>query len=66
MKYTEAHSKLANLMYTTYCNAVGGKAYDGKPLPLWEAFVADPAKTKQADAWHEVAAVAFDLLTKNN
>lgn len=66
MKYTEDLSMIACLLYTTYCNAVGGKAYDGKPLPSWHAFVADPTKTKQADGWHEVAAMAFDAFNKKS
>lgn len=48
----------AEILYTVYCDAVGGKAFNGDPLPTWEQFAADMKKTKQADAWREVAAVA--------
>lgn len=41
----------AGQLYTRYCEAVGGKAYDGSPLPTWDEFSKDEKKTKQADAW---------------
>ena len=46
---------LAKLLYTTYCEAVGGVAYDGAPLPTWEEFCADPKKKKQVLGWMAVA-----------
>jgi hypothetical protein len=46
---------LAERLYTAYCAAVGGKAYDGKPLPSWQVFRADPTKRVQSDAWVAVA-----------
>ena len=48
----------AALLYDAYCKAVGGVAFNGDPLPDWEAFRADPSKQKQSDAWIEVARVA--------
>jgi hypothetical protein len=45
------HEERAGRMYTAYCAAVGGKAFNGDPLPDWETFRADPAKAKQAEAW---------------
>ena len=42
-------------MYDVYCAAVGGKAYDGRPLPTGAEFFADAGKQKQADAWRAVA-----------
>lgn len=45
----------AGRAYTAYCAAVGGKAFNGDPLPDWETFRADPKKKLQSDAW--VAAV---------
>ena len=47
----------AALLYETYCKAVGGKAHDGKPLPNWQEFRADPARKVQADAWEAIAGV---------
>lgn len=51
--------QLAEKMYTAYCQAVGGVAYNGDPLPDWETFKADPAKQKQAFAWVEAAEEAI-------
>ncbi len=41
----------AERLYTVYCHAVGGKAYDGRPLPAWAEFSADPGKQTQANGW---------------
>lgn len=49
---------VAGNLYSTYCAAVGGVAFDGKPLPPWEEFSHDPNKQKQADGWREVAKAA--------
>lgn len=51
-KIVEEH---ANRLYTVYCIAVDGVAFNGDPLPTWEDFIADPKKHKQADAWRKVA-----------
>lgn len=48
-------AELAGKLYTVYCAAVGGKAFDGNPLPSWREFANDPAKVKQSDAWIKVA-----------
>jgi hypothetical protein len=53
---------VAKELYTTYCAAVGGKAFNGDPLPDWETFVADESKKKQADAWLAAADRALQLL----
>jgi len=50
--------ELAGQMYTAYCEAVGGVAYDGKPLPAWPEFSTDPTKQKQAAGWLAAAKVA--------
>jgi hypothetical protein len=50
---------LAELMYTTYCESVGGVAHDGQPLPTWSVFAADPARSKQAEAWRKAALACF-------
>lgn len=48
-------TELAIELYDVYCAAVGGKAYDGRPLPCGKEFMNDPSKQKQADAWRAVA-----------
>lgn len=53
--------RIAGNLYEEYCKQVGGKAFNGDPLPGWEAFRADPAKQKQSDAWVAVAHKAFDI-----
>lgn len=49
------YEKIANRLYTIYCAAVGGVAFNGDPLPTWDEFSADPSKEKQANAWRAVA-----------
>ena len=48
----------AGELYTAYCAAVGGKAFNGDPLPSWENFSKDQSKTAQARAWVAVAFLA--------
>lgn len=61
--YTDEQTlKLAEILYDTYCKAVGGVAFNGDPLPGWKEFRADPKKTKQADAWYLTAARAEEFL----
>ncbi len=57
---------LAGHLYEIYCTAVGGKAFNGVPLPAWDQFRADPAKQKQSDAWLTVAGAARGLLQEKN
>lgn len=45
----------AKRMYTKYCEAVGGKAFNGDDLPKADEFFSDSTKEKQANAWREVA-----------
>lgn len=52
---------LAGELYDHYCLAVGGVAYDGKPLPGWAEFSGDPTKQKQANGWRSVAEKAGQL-----
>ena len=54
--------EFAGKLYDRYCEAVGGLAFNGDPLPKWEVFRADPSKQKQSDAWVEVAALAAETL----
>lgn len=51
--------ELAAELYSTYCQSVGGVAYNGDPLPTWEEFIADPAKATQAEGWVDVAREAI-------
>ncbi len=51
----------AGVLYSTYCGALGGFAFNGDPLPSWETFRADPAKQKQSDAWVATAEKAFEV-----
>lgn len=53
--FSTGDSGLAQVLYTTYCEAVGGKAYDGKPLPSWQEFSTDPTKQKQTLGWMAAA-----------
>jgi len=53
---------VAEALYTEYCKAVGGKAFNGDPLPSWEEFSKDETKKKQSDAWLAAAARAMQLL----
>ena len=54
---------LAAQLYEAYCREVGGKAFNGAPLPPWEEFAADPTKDKQRLAWIAVALEAERKLT---
>lgn len=53
---------LAGYLYAKYCDAVGGKAWNGDNLPMWAEFRADPTKQKQSDAWVATAQRAIELL----
>ena len=56
-------ANIAKLLYETYCAAVGGKAFNGDPLPAWDEFAADEKKKLQSDAWLKTAeAVPLALL----
>lgn len=48
----------AGFLYDAYCHAVGGKAFNGDPLPSWGVFRDDPLKAKQSLAWLVVAKMA--------
>lgn len=51
--------RTAGVMYAAYCEAVGGKAFNGDPLPAWQEFRADPSKQKQSFAWVAAADAAM-------
>ena len=48
-------TELAIELYDVYTAAVGGKAWDGRPLPCGQEFMSDPTKQKQSDGWRAVA-----------
>ena len=48
---------IADRMYTEYCKAVGGVAFNGDPLPTWDEFSADSLKVKQIQGWLAAASV---------
>lgn len=50
--------RLAMAMYDDYCEAVGGKAFNGDALPKSAEFFNDPSKQKQAKAWIVAAETA--------
>lgn len=49
-------------MYDAYCKQVGGKAYDGRPLPSAEEFFDDDTKRKQVRGWLAAASKALELI----
>lgn len=53
---------VAKELYTAYCAAVGGVAFNGDLLPDWDTFAADPAKSKQSEAWLTTADRAMALM----
>jgi hypothetical protein len=55
--------QIAEKLYETYCESVGGKAFNGDPLPNWLQFSMDPAKEVQANGWRSVALKARELFT---
>lgn len=54
--------QVAMAMYDEYCAAVGGKAYDGRPLPTAAEFFDDDTKRKQARGWFAAASKAIELI----
>jgi hypothetical protein len=62
MRYFSAE-RLAGLLYGRYCSSVGGKAFNGAPLPDWKTFRADPSKQIQSNAWIDVANEAIERAT---
>jgi hypothetical protein len=53
---------LAKKIYDAYCEAVGGKAFNGNPLPKSNEFFNDPTKQKQAEAWRKAVIETQNLL----
>lgn len=48
----------AQAAWTAYSSAVGGKAFNGDPLPTWEVMVADPNKKHLVAGWRAAANAA--------
>ncbi len=61
MNDKDDNEKLADILYTEYCLAVGGKAFNGDSLPSWIEFKHDPLKIKQYNAWIAVADKAIQV-----
>lgn len=57
--------QVAMAMYDEYCAAVGGKAYDGRPLPTAAEFFEDETKQKQAKGWFAAASKALELILRD-
>lgn len=53
---------LAKELYTRYCESVGGKDFNGDPLPSADEFFGDESKSKQVNAWLAVANRAKGIL----
>ena len=52
---------IASHLYTAYCDSVGGKAFNGDPLPDWATFSRDQSKQKQVKAWLAEHADAIEV-----
>ena len=63
-KNMEMQEKLARAMYDVYCTAVGGKAWNGEPLPGSAEFFTDAGKQVQADGWRRAAGEAMQMLSE--
>lgn len=59
-KTRDITNSVAERFYNLYCDEVGGKAYNGDPLPRWDEFAKDEKKEKQANAWRAVADFAIE------
>lgn len=59
------NDELAEKLYTAYCQAVGGHAYNGDTLPDWKTFRSDPKKRTQSNAWLVVASTAAGHYSKS-
>lgn len=53
---------LAGQAYNVYCEAVGGVAFNGDPLPTWKEFCRDPKKEKQKLGWLRVGGLIHQKL----
>ena len=56
--------RVAMAMYDAYCEQVGGKAWDGRPLPTAKEFFADETKQKQVMGWFAAASKAIEILVE--
>lgn len=63
MEASNQEVELAHALYTRYTQAVGGKAFNGDPLPSAEEFFSDTTKNTQSAAWICTAREAIKLLT---
>lgn len=56
------NDQLAKDIYTAYCEGVGGKAFNGDPLPSADDFFADSTKEKQVNAWRKAAEIPYNKI----
>lgn len=58
----DVREALARKMYDTYCDKVGGLAFNGDVLPHSGEFFTDETKQKQANAWIAAANTAYNFI----
>lgn len=56
---------LGKLAWDTYSKAVGGKAFNGDPLPTWEDMKKDDKKQNLVEAWKKTAKAVADRVIKS-
>ena len=56
------YKDMAGVMYSMYCKAVGGKAFNGDSLPNWETFSSDKTKETQSNAWILTAKATYQYI----
>ena len=57
--------EFAGRLYESYCESVGGLAFNGDRLPSWEELKADPSKTKIVRAWTAVVLTVQEVMLEN-
>lgn len=56
--------ELGEAAYETYCKAVGGKAFNGDPLPSWAVMCKDEKKINLVLAWKKAGRAVATLVEK--
>jgi hypothetical protein len=54
---------LGRIAWNAYLASIGGKSWNGEPLPAWEQMVADEKKKAIVAAWCEVARAIIHYYT---
>lgn len=63
------HEAIVFVAWDAYKKAVGGRAFNGDPLPDWDEMANDQSKSVQAWAWRDAikaAIMAYEELNKKN